>query len=98
MCSHVSSEDDSYVELQRGLVLLVDLLLSLRADFPFGLLNKTQKKQVQQYSSVFQSQPLTAVSSVSDMNFSWFLTRPPDEYHINHQSLIPPIYLQQFYL
>lgn len=42
-CSYISSEDDSGVELQRCLVLLIDLLLSLCANFTFGLLGETQR-------------------------------------------------------
>lgn len=42
--SYVGSQDDSGVELQRRFVLLVDLLLSLRADFTFGLSNKAEKQ------------------------------------------------------
>lgn len=41
--SYIRSEDDSRVELQSGFILLVDLLLSLRANFTFGLMGKTQR-------------------------------------------------------
>lgn len=43
--SYICSKDNSCVELERRLILLVDLLLSLRANFTFGLSNKTQTEE-----------------------------------------------------
>lgn len=41
LVSHIGSQDDSHVEPQRCLVLLVDLLLPLGANFAFGLQGNT---------------------------------------------------------
>lgn len=46
---YISSKDDSCVELECRLILLVDLLLSLRANFTFGLQCKSTMEQNQQH-------------------------------------------------